>query len=89
MMKLNSRKNEEHKTELKNAESRELAYSEDLSLELMDAQEAADLLKIEKGTVYKWKYEKKLPYVKLHGRLLFNKLDLINFVADRTALQGF
>lgn len=38
---------------------------------LYTVDETAQILRVEPNTVYKWKYNKKLPFVKSGGKLLF------------------
>lgn len=47
---------------------------------LLDVNEASALLRVKPNTLYTWKYQKKIPYVKKYGRLLFNEAKLIAFI---------
>lgn len=38
---------------------------------LYTVKETAQILRVEPNTIYKWKYNKKLPFVKSGGKLLF------------------
>lgn len=47
---------------------------------LMDVYEASSYLKLSPNTLYQWKYEGRIPFVKLGGKLLFDKNELDNFI---------
>ena len=46
----------------------------------MDVYEASSYLKLSPNTLYQWKYEGRIPFVKLGGKLLFDKNELDNFI---------
>lgn len=49
-------------------------------INLLDVREASALLRVKPSTLYTWKYQKKIPYVKKYGKLLFNEKSLIEFI---------
>ena len=57
--------------------------STNTKMELLNVNEAAEFLKIKVSTLYSWKYYKKIPYVKVYGRLCFDKQELIDFINDK------
>ena len=61
----------------------------DLSLELMNVQETAEFLRLKVSTLYTWVYQKKIPHIKLYGKLLFNKQELVILIASNNVAQGF
>jgi len=48
--------------------------------ELLTVGETAEFLKISVHTVYQWKHLGKIPFVKLHGKLLFKRSELVDFI---------
>ena len=44
--------------------------------DLMDADQVADLLKTPVGTIYQWTHQKKIPFQKAGGKLLFSRQEL-------------
>lgn len=62
---------------------------ENLSLELMNVQETAEFLRLKVSTLYTWVYQKKIPHIKLHGKLLFSKQELAILIASNNVMQGF
>lgn len=44
--------------------------------QLMDIKECSELLKISIGTLRHWCSQKKIPYLKLHGRCLFDPREI-------------
>lgn len=55
-------------------------FNKKMKVNLLDVNEASALLRIKPNTLYTWKYQKKIPYVKKYGRLLFNEEKLIAFI---------
>jgi excisionase family DNA binding protein len=51
--------------------------------ELLDIDEAAAVLRISKYTLYRWTSERKIVYVKLGSRLLFERAELHRFIESR------
>ncbi|DAA99549.1 TPA: hypothetical protein CPT96_08275 [Candidatus Gastranaerophilales bacterium HUM_10] len=47
---------------------------------LMDVYEASKYLKLSPNTIYQWKYEEKIPSIKLGGKLLFDRNELDDFI---------
>ena len=41
---------------------------------------AAEILRVKVGTIRKWMYEGRIPYVKIGGRVLFRERDMEEFV---------
>lgn len=52
-----------------------------MASELLDVKEAAAMLRLKVSTVRAWILARKLPYVKLGGRVLFRREDLEAFIA--------
>jgi len=52
-------------------------------IKLLNVEEAAELLKVKIPTIYSWKHNGKIPFVKIYGRLCFDKQTLINFINSR------
>lgn len=51
---------------------------------LLDINEAAELLNLSRYTIYKMRFEGRLPYVKICRRLLFRLEDLETWVRENT-----
>lgn len=49
-------------------------------IELMTVQETANYLKIKVTTLYQWKYDGKIPYIKINGHLCFDKNEINKFI---------
>lgn len=47
---------------------------------LMNVYEASSYLKLSPNTLYQWKYEGKIPSIKLGGKLLFDRNELDKFI---------
>ncbi len=56
---------------------------EDERFDLVNVKEAAKLLHVSIGSIRAWRSEKVIPAVKLGGKVLFRKQDLLDFV-DRS-----
>jgi excisionase family DNA binding protein len=54
--------------------------------ELLTVEEAAKLLKISKWTLVAWKCKRKVPYIKLGKRTLFDPCDLQTFIERNKVL---
>jgi len=52
--------------------------------ELLDSEEAAEYLGIKKTTLYEWKAQRKIPFVKVGGFLRFRRTDLEKWLEKRT-----
>jgi excisionase family DNA binding protein len=52
---------------------------ENIDMTLLNIKEASEFLKVATGTLYQWKSEGKIPFVKINGRLCFKKQTLIEF----------
>ena len=55
---------------------------------LMDVQQAADYLGLSVGTIYQWRSQHKIPYIKVGRKLKFKKDQLDQWLADRTVQVG-
>ena len=55
-----------------------------LSEPLLDPQRAADLLGLQKSTLYAWAYKRKITTVKIGNRLRFRESDIRKLVAAGT-----
>jgi excisionase family DNA binding protein len=53
--------------------------------QILTIDELADRLRLSKKTIYRWVYERKIPYLKLHGKLLFEEQRIFAFI---TASRG-
>jgi len=51
------------------------AHNEAVTHRLLDVREAAAMLAIKPATLYQWTYQRRIPVVKLNGRLLFQQRD--------------
>lgn len=52
-------------------------------IQLLNIKEASAFLNVEISTLYSWKYQGKIPFVKLYGKLCFDKQSLIDFINSR------
>jgi excisionase family DNA binding protein len=53
-------------------------------MELLNVRDAATLLGIQPGTLYRWATTRKIPHVKVGDRLLFDRHTLQQWLARRT-----
>jgi len=53
---------------------------------LLNIDEAAELLKLKKATLYDWTHRKKIPFVKLGGRVTFIEDQLLDFVMSKNII---
>lgn len=65
------------------AEAREMGAATRRYEPLLRPAEAADMLGIALGTLYNWSSQRKLPVVKLGGRIRFRREALERFAAKR------
>ncbi len=63
---------------LRAAEAAEL-----LSTEILDAEDAARLLKIERNSIEYAAYRKRIPYIQYGAKKLFTRADLLDYAAHR------
>lgn len=54
-----------------------------MNRDVMNKKEAADFLRISLATLKRFMKEKKIPYSKINGRVLFLKKDLIKWVESK------
>jgi len=47
---------------------------------LLTIEETSNLLKIKKNTIYAWVHNKKIPYIKMGGKLVFSSEKLNEFI---------
>jgi excisionase family DNA binding protein len=47
---------------------------------MLTVTEVGDALRISTKTLYRWVYERKIPFVKLHGKLLFEESSILRFI---------
>lgn len=47
---------------------------------LLTIEETSALLRISKKTIYRWVFERRIPHIKLQGKLLFSQDELIQYV---------
>lgn len=50
--------------------------------------ELSELCKVAQQTIYNWIYQKKIPYIKMNGRILFSKEEVRNFIKEREFKKG-
>lgn len=55
---------------------------------LMDIQQAAEYLGLTVGTMYQWRSQHKIPYIKVGHRVKFKKEQLDQWLAERTVQVG-
>jgi len=55
-------------------------------VKLLTIEETSKMLNIKVGTLYVWVHQKKIPFVKIGRRLVFNELQLIEFINKHTFL---
>ena len=51
---------------------------------LLDVNEASKLLRLAVPTLYKYVCARRVPFVKLNGRLLFNRQTLLDWIAENS-----
>ena len=56
----------------------------DKQFRLLGIKTAAKYLGVSINTLYQWRSQGKIPYVKIHGRLLFDFSDLNNLIKECT-----
>lgn len=61
--------------------------TEKMKMNLLDVNEASKLLRVKPNTLYTWKYQKKIPYVKKYGKLLFKEDTLLDFINSGEVAQ--
>lgn len=55
---------------------------------LMNIQQAAEYLGLSVGTLYQWRCQRKVPYIKVGRKLKFKKDQLDQWLAARTVQVG-
>lgn len=55
---------------------------------LMNIQQAAEYLGLSVGTLYQWRCQRKVPYIKVGRKLKFKKDQLDHWLAARTVQVG-
>ena len=50
--------------------------------ELLSVKELARLIKVNKNTLYLWVNQRKIPYIKLGAKVLFDEKDIESWVLD-------
>ena len=55
---------------------------------LISIQQAAEYLGITVGTIYQWRSQHKIPYIKVGRRVKFKKEQLDQWLAERTVRVG-
>ena len=48
---------------------------------LLTLKETSEMLKLKENTLYAWVYQKKIPYVKIGGKLAFSLNKIQQFIA--------
>lgn len=56
--------------------------------EIMDVQQAADLLRVKPATVYGYVFYKKIPHLKKSGKLLFCRTELLDWLQTGHHVTG-
>lgn len=49
----------------------------------IDIVQASRMLKVTQQCIYNWVYADKIPYIKINGRLLFNRADIESLMLER------
>ena len=60
----------------------------DKKTRLMSIEEAADYLGVKKSTLYRWKFERKIPFLKVGHLLKFRKDQLDRWLSEREVAEG-
>lgn len=55
---------------------------------LLSLDETCGILKVKKGTLYQWVHQKKIPYVKIGGKVAFIEEQIDNFIKTNIHAQG-
>ena len=55
---------------------------------LISIQQAAEYLRITVGTIYQWRSQHKIPYIKVGRRVKFKKEQLDQWLTERTVHVG-
>jgi len=55
---------------------------------LMGIQQAAEYLGLSVGTMYQWRSQRRIPYIKVGWRVKFKKEQLDQWLAERTVQVG-
>lgn len=50
--------------------------------------ELSEICKVAQQTIYNWIYQKKIPYIKMNGRILFSKEEVRSFIKEREFKKG-
>ncbi|EDP74696.1 helix-turn-helix domain-containing protein [Hydrogenivirga sp. 128-5-R1-1] len=53
-------------------------------IQFMTVEELALALRVPKSTIYKWVYERRIPYVKIGKRLLFEYTKIMEWIEKHT-----
>lgn len=53
-------------------------------VQFMTVEEIAFVLRVPKSTIYKWVYERRIPYVKIGKRLLFEYTKIMEWIEKHT-----
>ena len=53
-------------------------------MQLLGVSDAARMLNLSVNTLYAWVHQRKIPHVKLGGKLAFEKIGLQNFIIAHT-----
>ncbi len=64
-----------------------MASTEPVPSEILTVEEAADLLKIPRSSVYKLAQQGKIPAQKVGKHWRFNRKTLLNWIAGNTAIE--
>jgi len=51
---------------------------------LLNINQAAEILNIKVPTIYRWVHERKIPYVKMGNKLRFKENDLLEFIESKS-----
>ena len=52
-------------------------------LDLMDVDEVAAMVRLRKGTIYRYTSERRIPYFKIGNRVVFNRSDITAWLVER------
>lgn len=53
-------------------------------MKLLTIDDVAELFKTSKSTIYRWVHKRKIPFVKLGGKLRFNENDIQEFIKQNS-----
>ena len=56
-------------------------------MQLLNINQVSELLNIKVSTIYSWVHQRKIPFIKLYGKLCFEHEDITSFInSNRVAI---